>query len=486
VVLQEILKPELKNVRFSSFAGSSRAITPYVERFLEKNHVMGQPLVAVDTVFDSSVKGNSRNPMPADLTNAWTMYIEDPTGSFSPTGKPGFWVKNTPRLTHFIPQTCIVVDTTSVFCENVCLQHFLVIPANWHLQLYRKMVLTNGSKRFEYLPSDSYNGQTFDVLLPPGNFAATFKDANGRDILPPSVSINKKNKSTRDGCAATQTALTFKSNTFRPTQAPTQAPFVSVDPDILDDIPDAADFQLAYKLDIPTNPTYQNGRPTYSVDKHDGMSNFSRIAYFLELNGKYVWVSMDAFTTDAGKIGVPCLSLACGDGSTPTVFQKELINMNVVSNVPGLTGTELKGNIEFWPYNYSPGSSGKFDHNDYNTGIGNFGSMQIHVQGSQAQTVFAFNRFNDGNVADLGIGNSAIGLGSDWSLASNSDKYQVRVLKVFTNSKSTSSLSPSSSPSGSPSVSPTVSPSKRPSTSPTRSSVSSPTPQPTGIPSVSD
>lgn len=482
---QEILKPELRNVRFSSYVGNSKAVLPYVELFLEKNHVMGQPLVAVDTVFDPSVKGNSRNPMPADLTKTWTMYIEDATGTFSPTGKPGFWVKNAPRLTHFIPQTCTAVDAQSVFCENACLQHFLIIPESFHIGLYRKMDLTDGSKSFTYLPSDSYNSQTFDVLLPPGTFVATFKDANGNEIVPPSVSINKKNKPARDGCAATLPSLTFKANTYRPSQAPTQAPFRVVDPDILDKIPETKNFQLTYELNIPTNPTYQTGRPIYSVDKHDAMSDFSRVAYFLKLNGEYVWVSMDAFTTDSRKIGVPCLSLACGDGNTRTVFQQALTNVNVVSNVPGLSGTGLKGNIEFWPYDYTQGSTGKFDQNDAMRGSGNFGSMQIHVKG--IQTVFAFNRFNDGNVADLGIGNSNIGLGSDWSLATNADKYQVRVLKVFTNSpKSTSSTFPSTfpsvSPSASPSTSPSVFPSVSPSTSPSKYSLSSPTPMPTSIP----
>ena len=132
---------------------------------------------------------------------------------------------------------------------------------------------------------------------------------------------------------------------------------------------------------------------------------------------------------------VPCLYLKCGDGMTPTVFQQALTNVNVVSNVPGLSGTGLPGNIEFWPYNYSPGSTGSFDTNDANTLSGNFGSMQIHLQ--LGRTVFAFNHFNDGRVADLGIGNSGgIGFGSDWSLAENANSYQGRTLKVFTNAQS--------------------------------------------------
>jgi len=67
--------------------------------------------------------------------------------------------------------------------------------------------------------------------------------------------------------------------------------------------------------------------------------------------------------------------------------------------------------------------------------------MQIHLPG---QTVFAFNRFNDGSGADLGIGNGNIGLGSDWSMASNADSYQVRTLKVFTNAQGPVTTSTSS------------------------------------------
>jgi len=409
---------------------------------------MGQPLVAVDTVFDATVHGSSRIPMPlpAELPNPWTMYIEDASGGFSPTGEPGFWVKNTPRLTHFIPQACAAVDSQTVFCENACLPHFLVFPQNYHLGLYKKMKLTNGVKSFEYLPADSYNGQTFDMLLPPGTYVATFFDANGKKIVPPSVAIDKKNEPAREGCAATLPSLSFETDTFRPTQAPTQPPFVSVDANILDSIPEASDFQIAYHLDIPANPAYQAGAPLYSVDNQDSMSDFSRVAYYLELDGDFVWVSMDAFTTDARKIGVPCLHPLCGDGMTPSVFQQALTNVNVVSNVPGLSGTGLKGNIEFWPYNYSPGSTGSFDTNDANTFSGNFGSMQIHLP--LGRTVFAFNHFNDGSVADLGIGNSEVGFGSDWSLAANAESYLVRTLKVFTNAQtpvtSTSSTSVSS------------------------------------------
>lgn len=348
----EIIKPELNNVTFSKFTGNSKAIKPYAELFLETSRLMGEPMKAVNTVFDATVIGASRNPMPdaAELPFPWTMYLEDATGGFSPTGGPGFWVKNTPRLTHFIPQACSTVDSQSVFCENACLQHFLINPANYHLGIYKKLRLTNGVKTFDYSSADSIDGKTFDVLLPPGTYTATFLDANNNPIAPSFVALDKKRGPARAGCAATLPAISFSTDTYRPTQAPTSPPFVSVDPNILDTIPETGDFHLAYELDIPSNPAYQAGAPEYSVDNHDGMTGFTRVAYYLELDGDYVWVSMDAFTTDSRKIGVPCLSLKCGDGMTPTVFQQSLTNVNVVSNVAGLSGSGLTGNIEFWPY----------------------------------------------------------------------------------------------------------------------------------------
>jgi hypothetical protein len=205
-------------------------------------------------------------------------------------------------------------------------------------------------------------------------------------------------------------------------------------------IPDSEGFELVYDLAIPTNPSYQSGRPLYSVDNHLSFSSYNRIAYYLELDNQYVWVSMDKFTDDSSKIGVPCLSLQCGDGVSQTVIQQIVTNVNVVSNVPGLSGSAYDGNVEFWPYNYSPGnsasipgaSSGTFDFGDTAGNDGFYGSMQVHINGggSYTGTVFAFNRFNDGAVADLGIGNKPTGF-PDWSVSNNANMYGVRNLKVF-------------------------------------------------------
>jgi hypothetical protein len=113
-------------------------------------------------------------------------------------------------------------------------------------------------------------------------------------------------------------------------------------------ISDADGYQLVYELDIPTTPTYGATPPQYTVDKSLSIPDFSftRVAYLLELNDKYVWVSMGTFTDDASQIGVPCLHTLCGDGHSGSVFKQLVGNVNVVSNVPGLTGNNYVGNIE--------------------------------------------------------------------------------------------------------------------------------------------
>jgi len=87
-------------------------------------------------------------------------------------------------------------------------------------------------------------------------------------------------------------------------------------------ISDADGYQLVYQLDIPTTPAYGDAPPQYTVDKSQSIPNFSftRVAYLLELDDKYVWASMGTFTEDASQIGVPCMHPLCGDGHLCFVF----------------------------------------------------------------------------------------------------------------------------------------------------------------------
>ena len=175
-------------------------------------------------------------------------------------------------------------------------------------------------------------------------------------------------------------------------------------------VPEAKDYQLVYDLDLARlAPAIK-----YDADNRGKIHQpFDRIAYFVELqdasyNTSDVFVSLDAFTDDLGKIGVPVF----GSGA---VFQQNVTNMDVFSNVKGVvTGMNLTGgNLEFWPNNYDkgnaanvPNASGEiFDFGDTRTDPPDgYGSMQVHNHDAR-QTVFAINHWREGPHADVGIGN---------------------------------------------------------------------------------
>jgi len=244
-----------------------------------------------------------------------------------------------------------------------------------------------------------------------------------------------------------------------PSRAPARPP---THIDLVDTIPDAEGYALVYDLDpIPTQPDFSGG-VAYTRAELDHPA-FSRVAYFVELEGddcghRWAWVSVDAFTDNVALTGVPCP--VCGQGA----LQQSLTNLNVVSNVPGLNGTSLAGNMEFWPFNYGPinsvgvpnASDDVYDSGDSPesnaSGIG-YGSMQIHAEdpsdpsNNPRNTVFAFNRFNRGQIADLGIGTRLTG-NSDWTTAKNTDAYAVRRLRVYVQARGSAppTVSPVSSP----------------------------------------
>jgi len=220
----------------------------------------------------------------------------------------------------------------------------------------------------------------------------------------------------------------------------------------MNNVPEALHFQLAYSLDIPNAANYSSG-VTYTVDNHAGLGAFGRVAYYLELqstNGgplQFVWVSMNPFTANITRIGVP--TVASG-----AVFQQNVANMAVASSVAGIVvGTNLSGgNLEFWPYNYSQANAlsvaganaGTYDWGDQNSGNGNYGSMQI-ANHNASQMLLSFNAWGGfGGNADLGIGNNTVyqtgnwdvidnltDIQPDWTFRANAAGYAVKTLQVF-------------------------------------------------------
>jgi autotransporter-associated beta strand protein len=217
-------------------------------------------------------------------------------------------------------------------------------------------------------------------------------------------------------------------------------------------VAEATHFQLAYSLDIPNTPSYPSS-VAYTVDNHAGLGAFGRVAYYLELqstNGgplQYVWVSMNPFTANLNRIGVPT-------AASGAAFQQNVTNMNVASSVAGIvTGTGLSGgSLEFWPSNYTganalsvPNAGGVvYDWGDQFTTTGNYGCMQI-ANHDASQMLISFNRWGGmGGTADLGIGNNTVyqtgnyaqidaftDIQLDWTFRQNADTYSVKTLQVF-------------------------------------------------------
>ncbi len=206
-------------------------------------------------------------------------------------------------------------------------------------------------------------------------------------------------------------------------------------------IPESKDYQLVYDLDL----SKLGKEISYAADNRAKIAgSFDRIAYMVELtpsaggDTQYVFVSMDAFTDDLGKIGVPTLASGAS-------FQTKVGNMSVYSNVPGIaTGSGLKGgNIEFWPNNYGASNAMKIpnaSNENYDFGdqisepADGYGSMQVHNFEAK-QTLFAVNHWAAGSAADIGIGNRPGAQHSDWTFSNNANTYSKMRLRVLVRCK---------------------------------------------------
>ncbi|MDE0861439.1 MAG: Ig-like domain-containing protein [Akkermansiaceae bacterium] len=210
---------------------------------------------------------------------------------------------------------------------------------------------------------------------------------------------------------------------------------------IASSVPEARGYNLVYQMDLPGVNEFsgdaQNIAEAYAADYSATVEPGSRVAYVLQLDDEWVWVSFDAPTDDLTKIGIPHLGVA------PTAIQQIVTDMNVASNAPQITrGTFAEGNIEFWSGNYGPENAlgianadeGTFDFGDTMAG-GGHGSMQIH-NFMESETVFSYNNWgsnNPGQAGGLGIGTNNTGEGEpDWTFAGTSDAYTSRTLYVLT------------------------------------------------------
>ena len=217
------------------------------------------------------------------------------------------------------------------------------------------------------------------------------------------------------------------------------APFRAGDMTGLDplsmNVPESQDYQLIYEKDL--NQLGQSF--TYDTNNAANFTGpFDRIAYYVEISDgdgtpQWVYVSMDAFTDDLSKIGIPTFG-------TGAVFQQKLSNLNVTSNVRGVPNVQGRaGNIEFWPNNYGQSNAANVPgatSNAYDTGDqistnkpDGYGSMQVHLA-EPAVTVFALNNWK-AETPDLGIGNNTHGREPDWTFSKSAGQFPIKHLKIL-------------------------------------------------------
>ena len=194
------------------------------------------------------------------------------------------------------------------------------------------------------------------------------------------------------------------------------------------------DYRLVYGLDLAKlGPTIQ-----YDVDNSRSIGQFSRIGYLLGLDSnqhgkQIVFVTMDAFTDDIKKIGIPTIASGAD-------FQTRVTGMEVKSTVAELNTSSpvATGNIEFWPNNYGAGnaagvthaSSSVYDFGDEKGEPKNgYGSMQVHDFGAK-RTIFAINQWKAAARADIGIGSST-GNTRDWTFSGNAASYSEKRLAIY-------------------------------------------------------
>ena len=198
-------------------------------------------------------------------------------------------------------------------------------------------------------------------------------------------------------------------------------------------VPGFKGYQLVYKIDLSKLGT----NPQYEVNRSKTIGTFNRVGYLLELESERgiqnLFVSMDAFTSDPTKIGIPT-------AGSKASSQTNVKSMDVFSNVQGITSGQgiATGNIEFWPNNYGPANAGKttgasdsiFDFGDQKAPpVDGYGSMQVHDHGAK-QCLFALNHWKQGGEADLGIGNS-IGSSRDWTFTGTAKSYSKKTLSIY-------------------------------------------------------
>ncbi|MDO4570350.1 MAG: sialate O-acetylesterase [Planctomycetia bacterium] len=212
-------------------------------------------------------------------------------------------------------------------------------------------------------------------------------------------------------------------------------------------VADGNDYSIVQgaKITSQMNTNWHNGGLKYDiVDNLESMQTsgklFDRVGYYIEYSATgddlyYAFVSMDAFTNDLSKIGVPV------EGSN-IAWQQTVKNLEVSTNVPAsegilTSGSFKSGYLEFWPSNYGPGkgnvisqgSGAIYDINDSDWGMSaGHGSMQVHNLDT-GETVFALNHLNGTKQYGIGTNPNAAATNNtsqaDWTFDEGKSGYKI-------------------------------------------------------------
>ena len=208
-------------------------------------------------------------------------------------------------------------------------------------------------------------------------------------------------------------------------------------------VPEASRYRKVYGFTFPDSCGFASAPPKYDFDCHDQIGRFTRVAYYIELQRsneqmQYAWISMDAFTDDAGRIAIPTKFAL---SNPQEIIQQSVQNMRVWSNVDGVKGdgSIRAGNLEFWPYSYygTPklgfeGATGNYDFDDSCNLSGSFACMQIHDTENRVP-IFCFNNWGGGGAYyDLGLGARPDSANVDWTQSGSAPGWnQRRLLEIY-------------------------------------------------------
>ena len=217
----------------------------------------------------------------------------------------------------------------------------------------------------------------------------------------------------------------------------------SDDPDVFENVPEAADYTLLYTLEIPGSPNFPQADIPYAVNNMvDWEGPIDRIAYYLTIQAEgeeraFVFISGEAFTQDVTSLGIPQTGIA---------WRRPFDDLQVVSNLPGIVESDggNTGFLELWSngyaddnnWNVTGASDATYDWGDNpstSSAVGH-GSFQVHNLTAQ-QVLLAFNRFNAAAPCAIGIGNNQLPyrgvMHPDWTVNYNCETKTLRHLQVL-------------------------------------------------------